>query len=66
MLLSAEPFFLFEVHALSLSHVCCLRFPFFLQNGATALMWAARNGRADVAEALVAAGADKNATDKVS
>jgi ankyrin repeat protein len=29
-------------------------------------MWAARNGRADVAEALVAAGADKNATDKVS
>jgi ankyrin repeat protein len=29
-------------------------------------MWAARNGRADVAEALVVAGADKNATDKVS
>jgi ankyrin repeat protein len=29
-------------------------------------MWAARNGRADVAEALVAAGADTNATDKVS
>ena len=40
--------------------------PFLLQNGATALMWAARNGRADVAEALVAAGADKNATDTVS
>jgi len=29
-------------------------------------MWAARNGRADVAEALVVAGADTNATDKVS
>jgi hypothetical protein len=66
--LSRTLFFLFEVapaHALSLSRllpVC----PFFLQNGATALMWAARNGRADVAEVLVAAGADTNATDKVS
>ena len=48
----------------SLTSAACMSL--FLQTGATALMWAARNGRADVAEALVVAGADTNARDKVS
>jgi ankyrin repeat protein len=38
----------------------------FLQDDTTVLMCTARNGCADVAEALVAAGANKNATDTVS
>ena len=38
----------------------------FVQRGRTALMMAARNGHADVAEVLVAAGADTNVEDNVS
>jgi ankyrin repeat protein len=38
---------------------------FFLQDGRTALIWAARNGHEEVVKALIANGADAKAKEKV-